>query len=329
VDETVTMNKRKARRIIMKNCRSFIFTAVTVFFGLLFAVCDNGSNPDTTPKPDTWSVIKNVADIAGVWEGASQIELLGDGVILPSSGLIDFKATFMNERLESRVDMVLKIDFSSYLDGIIALNPDSGYTKDSLWAEYKKNLSGSGYNAGNYFIIGSDYTYTSSMTETDDFLINTGKNKIKMLMTKYDFALMGMAVASDVTLILNKIAVRPAALIIKGGDEIGGGEYIIAVKINSTTEDTQMEGLGIGQYNENFVNDGNDVPFSYASTNLGRGRSQTFMVPGGKYAVKISIYRGSFLGWRHYKSQSFTIENGGIGTLTYDGTAFVLKLTNP
>ena len=326
----------------MKQGKHFTLTAVIAFFGLLFAVCNNGTNPNTTqpidPKNETWGVIKNAADIAGVWEGSSQIELLGDGDILPPSGFIGFTVTLMNERLESMVDIVLKIDFSAYLDGIIAANPDSGYTKDGLWAEYKKILSGSGYNAGNYFIIAGDYTYTSLMTETPDFLINTGKDKIKTIMPKHDFALMGMNIASDVTLVLEKIALRPATLIVKGGENIGAGENVMAVKILITTEDTQMEFLGIGPSNANFNNDGNDAVFSHTSTNFGRGNSQTFRVPGGKYAVKISVYRGSFLGWLHCKSESFTIENGGIGTLTYDvfensagerGMGLGLQLTNP
>jgi len=316
----------------MKSSKHFIPTAVIVFFGLLFSGCDNGTNPNTPQVIETWGVIKNAADIAGVWEGSSQIELLGDGNILPVSGFISFKATFMNERLESTVDMVLKIDFSSYLDAIIAVNPNSGYTKDSLWAEYKTSLSGSGYNAGNYFIITGDYTYTFLMTETDEFLINTGKNKIKTVMRKYDFALMGMSVASDVILILDKIASRPAALIVKSGDGIGGGESIISVKILTTTEDTQMELLGIGQYNANFNDDGNDAVFSHTSTSLSRGNSRTFRVPGGKYVVKTSIYRGSFVGWMHLKSDSFTIENGGVGILTFDydpGAGLRLQLTNP
>jgi len=350
----------------MKEGKCFTFMVIMVFFGLLFAACDNGTDPDTTqgsdpnttqgtdpnttqePDPNTppepapqteiWSVIKNVADIAGVWEGSSQIEVLGDGDILPSSGLISFSATLMNEKPESKVDMVLRMDFNTYLDGIIAINPDSGYTKDSLWTEYKKSLSGSGYNAGNYFVIASNYTYTFYMTETEDYLINTGKNKIKIIMTKHDFYLMGMNVASDVTLILDKTGLYPATLIVKGGEGIGAGEYIIAVKILTTTEDTQMTFLGIGQNNENFNNDGNDAVFSHASTNFGRGRSQTFKVPGGKYAVKISVYRGSFLGWLHCKSDSFTIENEGIGILTYDYLEYPsgetraglgLKLTDP
>jgi hypothetical protein len=187
-------------------------------------------------------------------------------------------------------------------------------------------------------MIAGDYTFTSWLTETEDFLINTEKNKIKMLMPKHDFALMGMNVASDVTLVLQKTASRPATLIVKGGDGIGAGEYVIAVKILSVTEDTQMEFLGIGQYNENFNNDGNNAVFSHATTNFGRGKSESFRVPRGKYAVKISVYRGSFLGWLHCKSDSFIIENGGIGTLTYDYVEYpngetraglALQLTNP
>jgi len=325
----------------MKNEKHFIFAVVTFFLTLLFTVCNNDTPQDNDPNNNgtqEWSVIKNASDIAGVWEGTTHIELLGDGDILPSSGLIGFQVTLMNERLETRVDLVLKIDFSSYLDGIIAANPDSGYTKDSLWAEYKTGLSGSGYNAGNYFISTGTYTYTSFLTETEEFLINSGKNKIKTTMPKHDFALMGMSVASDVILVLDKIASRPATLIVKGGDGIGGGESIISVKILTTTEDTQMEFLGIGQYNENFINDGNDAIFSHTSTSLSRGNSRTFMVPGGKYVAKISVYRGSFLGWLHCKSDSFTIENGGIGTLTYDYLEYPngesraglgLQLTNP
>jgi len=322
----------------MKDCKRFVYIGVIVFFGLLFTVCNNGTNqnptnpditnpdttnpdttdPDTTSQTETWDVIKDKADIAGVWEGTSQIELLGDGVILPSSGLIDFNATFINEKPNSSVDMVLKIDYASYLDGIISLNPDSGYTKDSLWAEYKKNLTGYKYSAGNYFVISSGYTFTSYMTETAEYLINNSKNKIKMIMPKRDFALMGVTVASDVTLILEKTALYPATLIVKGGEGIGAGEYVIAVKILTATEDSQMEFLGIGQYNENFINDGKDAVFFQASTNFGRGSSETFKVPGGKYTVKISVYRGSFLGWLHCKSASFIIENGDIGVLTYD-----------
>ena len=326
----------------MANHKRVVFAAIMVFLCLLFVVCNNGTTSgktdETETTTDTWSIIRNVSDIAGVWEGSFQIELLADGDILPSSGLISFNVTIMNERLESTVDIVMKIDFSSYLDDLIALYPDSGYTKDSLWTEYKKTLSGSGYNAGNYFITTSTYTYTFNMTETEDFLINSIKNKIKIIMPKRDFALMGMNVASDVTLILEKIAPFPAVLIVKGGEGIGAGENVIAVKILTTTEDTQMEALGIGQYNDNFNNDGNDVVFSYTSTNFGRGASQSFKVPGGKYVVKISVYRGSFLGWLHCKSASFTIENGGIGTLTYDYLEYPngetraglgLKLINP
>jgi len=34
----------------------------------------------------------------------------------------------MNERLEPRVDAVMKMDCGEYLDWIIAVNPDSRYT---------------------------------------------------------------------------------------------------------------------------------------------------------------------------------------------------------
>ena len=57
----------------MKKGKWFTFTAIIIFFGLLFAACDNGTDLDTTqgadsnttqgtaPQTEIWSEIKNVA----------------------------------------------------------------------------------------------------------------------------------------------------------------------------------------------------------------------------------------------------------------------------
>jgi len=314
---------------------SIILTLLIMF---VFS-CDNGDTNNYDDGSSSWSVVRNESDLAGVWEGSTLIELTGNDGVFTSAGSFNYKITMMNERFESTVDIIMKTDLSDYLDVLIADNPESGYTKDSLWTEVKNNLSGSGYNAGNYFILTSSYTFTSLLTETESLLINNTKDKLKIIMPKYDFALIGINIASDVVLILDKIAARPATLIIRGGSNIGGGEFIESVKILITTEDTPMEALGIAQYNEGFYNDGNDTVFSHVSTYFGRGNSRTFRIPGEvKYTVKVRIYRGSFLGWSNWKSESFTIANGSIATLTYDfleesdgisRNGFRLNIANP
>jgi hypothetical protein len=110
----------------------------------------------------------------------------------------------------------------------------------------------------------------------------------------------------------------PAALIITNDKGNGAGEYIERIKILSTDEDMEKQRLGIGESNDNYNNDGDATIYREIETSISRGSSKTLEIAAGKYYVKITIYRGSFLGWLHCQSRSFSISEGQTLNLTYD-----------
>ncbi|MDR0553290.1 MAG: hypothetical protein LBG76_00620 [Treponema sp.] len=296
-----------------------LILTITALF--LAAGCPNpASGPETqTPEPaaPTWSPVSSVNELIGVWEGTTRLELAGDDESGLSEGSIGIIATIIYERLEDSAEIILKFDYSDYLDAILADNSGSGYTKDSLWTYITNSLSGSGYIPGNYVLLTRQTVYANHLLNADDLLINGDKTKLKQIMAQHEFALMGIGVTGDAELILDKIAQYPASLFVKGED-MGGGEEIIRVKILSTSEDVEKAILGIGQVNAAFDNDGDAALYNLAATSIRGNLSEKFRLPAGKYFVKASIYRGSFIGWLHLRSESFTVDNGDIVTVTYD-----------
>jgi hypothetical protein len=302
----------------MKNSMTKFYLLIAVSLALA-AACDDGSMPDSNQKDNTevWSVIKSQNDLAGVWEGSSNIEFLGDEEHGIAAGDVGINIKILYQRNWEKADLVVTEDFSDYLDTLLVDNPESAYTKDSLWTEVKNTFSGSGYSAGNYYISIRQPVYVTTLLNADDLLINPAKNKIKQLMPKSDFAYFGVNVASDITTILDKVSSNPAALIIKNDNGNGAGEYIKNVKILRTGEPVEKALLGIGQNNENYNNDGESPLYLQSATNTGRGSFLTFNVPADTYYIKVSLYRGGFLGWLHCQSESFTIDDGEVVTLTY------------
>jgi hypothetical protein len=110
----------------------------------------------------------------------------------------------------------------------------------------------------------------------------------------------------------------PAVLVIENDADNGAGEYIEWIKILSTSEDREKQRLGIGQFNDNYRNDGDADLYREIESAISRGASKTLEIAAGKYFVKITVYRGSFLGWLHCQSKSFSISKGQTLNLVYD-----------
>jgi len=170
----------------MKNT-GFCLLAMVVMFGTIFISCE------TDAHEDDWKPVSTVNEIAGTWEGSFTIDVPAQGdyhdmtsmifdVPIPATSV--FFEYFIMEYKEN-ADTILnktKTVYDTLLEDTIMTN--SGYTKDSLWANleafYEPIKDYMNVIFDKYYVITEESSGVNDLQLTT-FYLDKDKKRLKMV----------------------------------------------------------------------------------------------------------------------------------------------------
>lgn len=146
-------------------------------------------NPFETPS---WRPLTASSQIAGYWSGTNEITVPADTNAGIPAFTVQFSAYIRGK--QDSIDIGFKNDVENYIDALLTAYPDSGLSKQNVWAavaEKSKNR-GSALEFGQYTVEMNDKNVPpENILNSADIQINSSGTKIKIIISGNVFGISG------------------------------------------------------------------------------------------------------------------------------------------